>query len=290
MRRLVWLVAAAWLAVAAPAGALQKGDLAPAFSLPSTSGKLVSLADLSGSVVAISFWATWGRQCAEELQYLQDLHEEFGEGGLVVLALNEREETSQALGFFEKHEVTHEVLLDDGTVARAFGVNGVPDLWILDREGIVRARFIGYGPTVPEGIRTAVAAAIASPAETAGRGATGAGEAPSVPGPLRAYAHLQLGAAHVNIGDAFVKAGFRDAGHFNQALTEFRAGLALDPRNVQLHIWLGLVWERRNDRAGAIREYHTALALDGSNVYAQDALRRLGVPWTPPPPPQEADE
>jgi hypothetical protein len=50
---------------------------------------------------------------------------------------------------------------------------------------------------------------------------------------------------------------------------------------VELRVWLGVSLERTRDRAGAIKEYQTALLLDPGNVYAQDALRRLGVPPAP---------
>jgi len=277
-----WAAAALALALAAgPAWSLEKGQAAPDFSLPSAEGKLASLKDLSGNVVALSFWASWGKQCAEELKLLQGLVAEFEGKGLVALAVNEREERDRAQEFAERLGVTYPVLLDDGSVARLFGVNGVPDLWIVDRRGVVRARFLGFGPTVPKDIREAVVAALAGAPPSAGPGAAGAEDEAAVPAQLRAYAHLQVGAAHVNIGDAFVKAGYRDGGHFEEAMRELTAGVALDPRSVELRIWLGVSLERTRDRAGAIREYQTALLLDPGNVYAQDALRRLGVPPAP---------
>jgi len=280
------LLLAALLAVAAlPAQGLQKGERAPEFTLPATDGKMVSLDALLGNVVLVSFWASWGAQCGEELKQLQALSKEFGSKGLVVLGINEREDKTRAADFANRHGITYQILLDDGAVARAFGVNGLPDLWVVDRKGLVRARLVGYGPTVPKGVRDAAAAALAAPA-----GAVRSAAATDVvPTALRAYAHLQMGAAHINIGDAFVKAGYREAGHFNEALREFRAGLALDPNNVELHVWLGLALERKNERAAAIKEYQTALGLEPTNAYAQGALRRLGVPWEPEPEPEDGN-
>ncbi len=275
------------LAMAAPAWALQKGEAAPTFSLTSTDGQVISLSGLSGKVVAISFWATWGKHCEEQMKQLQDLSKEFGEKGLVVLAINEREEREKAAPFAEAAGATYPILLDEGKTARAYGVNGVPDLWVIDRKGIARDRFIGFGPALPKMVRDSVTSYL-SKSTLAVDSPQPAPEVSTIPVSLRAYAHLQLGAAHLNIGDTFVKAGYRDGGHFDQALRELRSGVSMDPKNVDLHIWLALALERKSDVAGAVREYETANALDPANVYAQDALRRLAVP--PPAVEEQAPE
>jgi len=293
MRHCTLTLAAVLLMAAIPAWALQKGEVAPSFALTSTEGQVVSLADLSGRVVAIAFWATWGKHCEEQMKQLQELSREFGDRGLVVLAVNEREERSKAAAFAERIGVSYRVLLDEGKTAKAYGVNGIPDLWVIDHKGIARERFIGYGPTLPKAIRDAIAAQVTRPVAAPESAKPATGEASSaIPVSLRAYAHLQLGAAHLNVGDAFVKAGYRDRGHFNEALRELRSGLALDPKNVDLHIWMGLALERKSDSAGAIREYQTALDLEPGNVYAQDSLRRLAVPppSTPEQPAQEEEQ
>jgi peroxiredoxin len=241
---------------------------------------MTSLSDLKGKVVALAFWASWAKHCEEQLKQLDILRAELADKGLVVLAINEQEDPSRVADFAGRYQLSLTMLLDNGAVARTFGVNGVPDLWIVDRDGKLRARSIGYADTAAREVRTAVEAALAEPArkpEPAPPETLAA-----VPPKLQAYAHLQIGAAHINVGDAFVKAGYRDFGHFDEALWEFRAGLALDPQNVDLHIWLGLALERKADQVGAAKEYQAALKLDPNSVYAQDALRRLGIPFGEP--------
>ena len=283
MRGWRWLLSVAVVCMLTPAWSAQEGETAPDFSLPSVGGEAVSLADLDGKVVAIAFWASWGKHCSEQLKLLDELADKWTDKGLVVLGINQREDPSRVADFADRHRLSMKMLLDDGTTARAYGSNGVPDLWILDRRGLLRARFIGYGPTDHEGIQKAIEAALSEPVEAP----PPTGPAPTslpalLPARLRAYAHLQMGAAHINIGDAFVKGGYRDYGHFAQALREFRAGLLLDPENVDLHIWLGLALERKGDLPTAIQQYQAALKLEPSSEYAQDALQRLGVPWRPP--------
>jgi peroxiredoxin len=280
VRRLSLLASAVLVVCASSAWALQEGDRAPAFSLPTINGDTVSLDDFRGKTVALAFWASWAKHCAEQLKQLDLLQTQFREKGLVVLAINQQEQPSLVADFADLNQLSVTMLLDSGSVARAFTVNGVPDLWIVDREGKLLARSIGYADAAAREIRAAIEAALAEPEKRPEQASQEV--AAAVPPKLQAYAHLQMGAAHINVGDAFVKAGYRDLGHFDEALREFRAGLLLDPQSVDLHIWLGLALERKADLAGAAREYQAALKLDSNSVYAQDALRRLGVPTAQP--------
>jgi cytochrome c biogenesis protein CcmG/thiol:disulfide interchange protein DsbE len=282
MRARMVLVMVILLGLTARAWALHEGDQAPDFSLLSAEGESMSLADFSGKVVAVAFWATWGKHCISELTDLQVLSRQLGEQGLVVLGINQREDQALVVEFAERNDLSFPMLLDDGEVARAFGVNGVPDLWIVDRQGLARARFVGYGPRVPGEIRAQVEAALSAAVEQPSH------EMPPVfaptsdiPPKLQAYAHLQLGVAYLNIGDALVQAGIGDRGQYRTALRELRAALALDAGNSDLYVWLGMALERTGERVGAIRQYQDALTVNPLNRYAQHALRRLGAPWTP---------
>jgi peroxiredoxin len=267
---------------AAPAWALKPGDQAPAFSCRALQGKPVSSAELSGKVIALCFWATWGKHCPEELKDLQALEAELRDQGLAVLAINERESEAQVASFLEENGLELRVLLDDGETARAFTVNGLPDLLVLDRRGILRGRIPGYGPGDLDRVRNLVQPLLEAPETAPPARPKPAAAASEVPAALRAYAHLQLGAAHVNIGDAFVNAGFRDDGHYTEAANELRAGLVLDPRNVELLVWLGVALEKKGDADEALRQYRTALNLDPANLFAKEGVRRLAPEPSPP--------
>ncbi len=269
---------------AAPAWALKPGDQAPSFSCRALEGKPVSSAEVSGKVIALCFWATWGKHCPEELKDLEALERELKDQGLVVLAINVREADARIQSFLTENGIEEmRVLLDDGETARAFTVNGLPDLLVLDRNGILRGRVPGYGPGDLERVRNLVLplleAAVETPRPVKPKPAASSSE---VPASLRAYAHLQLGAAHVNIGDAFVNAGFRDGGHYVEATNELRAGLVLDPRNVELLVWLGVALEKKGDTDEALRQYRTALNLDPANLFAKEGVRRLAPEPSPP--------
>ena len=71
-------------AEAAGAGpvSIGEGDPAPAFTLEDLEGNPVHLADSTGQVRLLDFWATWCAPCREEIPMLNELHEKFSDQGL----------------------------------------------------------------------------------------------------------------------------------------------------------------------------------------------------------------
>lgn len=122
---------------------LTNGDPAPAFKLPTLSGSSLGLPQ-SGKVVAVRFWADWCPFCENEMQAIEPVYQEYRNQGLVILAVNVRQDQDTAQAFMDKLEVTYSALLDgDGAVARRYGVIGLPTTFFIDREGRVAGRILG---------------------------------------------------------------------------------------------------------------------------------------------------
>jgi peroxiredoxin/outer membrane lipoprotein-sorting protein len=120
------------------------GELAPHFSLVDLNGKTHELDDLEGKVVLIDFWATWCPPCRKELPTVEKLHREFGQKGLVVLAITSEPE-KVAKSFVKKHNYTFTVLIDpDGGVFDKYLVSSIPVMFVVDREGRIAAHIIGF--------------------------------------------------------------------------------------------------------------------------------------------------
>ncbi len=68
------------------------GKPAPGFSGNTLDGRQIHLSDLKGSIVALSFWASWCEPCKTELPVLQDAAQTYSKAGLKVLAVNAGEE------------------------------------------------------------------------------------------------------------------------------------------------------------------------------------------------------
>jgi len=134
---------------------LENGQAAPAFELQLLGGGALAFpADLVGKVVAVRFWADWCPFCAEEMHDIEPLYGRYRDRGLVVVAVNVRQDPETAARFVERLGLSYDVVLDqDGAVARAYGVIGLPTTFFVDREGRVATRILGEStPEVFEGI------------------------------------------------------------------------------------------------------------------------------------------
>lgn len=125
--------------------ALKNGQAAPAFSLADLQGSKVTFPDdFRGKVVAIRFWADWCPFCKTEMKDLEPAYRKLKEKGLVMLAVNVRQDRDTAAQFIKKLGVSYDVLLDtEGEVAKRYGVLGLPTTFFVDRHGILSSRIIG---------------------------------------------------------------------------------------------------------------------------------------------------
>ena len=138
----------ALLAASATAGAVEPGAAAPAFSLPTfDSGRTVSLADFRGKVVFVDFWASWCSPCRQSLPLYDALQKNYAAADFGILAIGLDEDTADAKAFLAEHPVRYTTLQNpQGDVAKAFDLKGMPSSYLIDRSGIVRARYVGFEP------------------------------------------------------------------------------------------------------------------------------------------------
>jgi peroxiredoxin len=124
-----------------------EGHLAPDFTLKTLEGHTVRLSEFRGKkVVLINFWATWCPPCRLEMPTMQQIYSEYKERGFEILAVNIESDAKHLISDFVKElHLTFAILLDpDMKVTRKFRVIGLPVSVLIDRQGIVRAKEIGY--------------------------------------------------------------------------------------------------------------------------------------------------
>ena len=118
---------------------------APEFLLSDPSGKTYTLSELKGSVVFINFWATWCPPCIEEMPSIQNLYNGFKdkkEFRMVTILYKDNYE--KAMAYLKQNNYTLPVLIDrEGKAAKAYGVTGVPETYIVDKNGVLREKVIG---------------------------------------------------------------------------------------------------------------------------------------------------
>ena len=124
------------LAVAPAFAQPPAGALAPAFALKDLSGKTFSLGDQKGKPVLIIFSTTWCAYCRTEIPNFKKIYDTYAKRGLVVVNIDIGEPKSRVARFAEQHKLPYRVLLDeDGRVAEAYEIRGVPSLVLMDGKG-----------------------------------------------------------------------------------------------------------------------------------------------------------
>ena len=146
------LLAAASLAAAgspAPSG-LAPGGAAPDFTLKNLAGDEIRLAErLEGGPVLLDFWATWCKPCLRALPGTERLHEEYGERGLTVLAVNvdSPRSTAKVRSYVKSKGFSFEVLLDpNSSMMRLYHFKSIPQVFLLDSDGTIAYSQLGYAP------------------------------------------------------------------------------------------------------------------------------------------------
>lgn len=133
-----------WVEAADTGSAAELGRVAPDFALYDADGQVVQLSDLRGhKAVFVNFWATWCPPCLREMPAMQALYERRGHE-VAILAVNYRETREQVEAFMADLGVHFPALLDvQGAVAHRYNVWSYPTSVFIDRDGVVRGRFIG---------------------------------------------------------------------------------------------------------------------------------------------------
>ncbi|MFA7383140.1 MAG: TlpA disulfide reductase family protein [Desulfurivibrionaceae bacterium] len=120
------------------------GKPAPDFTLVDTKGKTWKLAELKGQVVFLNFWATWCPPCRQEMPSMQAVHASMAKDKFTMLAVLSNDDPALADAMAAKIGTTFPILIDPANKAgQAYGLTGVPETYIIDKQGILREKFIG---------------------------------------------------------------------------------------------------------------------------------------------------
>jgi cytochrome c biogenesis protein CcmG, thiol:disulfide interchange protein DsbE len=139
------------------------GRRAPAFEAATVEGERVSLADLRGEVVLLNVWATWCFPCIREMPSLEALHRDLaGEGLRVVgVSVDAAGGVEDIRAFVEEHGLSMTILHDpEQRVARAFATRGVPETFLIGRDGTLLKHWIGRIDGRSESVRGPVREAL----------------------------------------------------------------------------------------------------------------------------------
>jgi thiol-disulfide isomerase/thioredoxin len=128
--------------------------------------RVQKVSDLKGKAVILDFWATYCEPCRKEIPHLNSLLAKYGKENLEVVGLNVggEEDLPEIPGFVKKTRLDYPIAFPPiEFTAWVFAEDdAIPQTLVLDRNGVLVDRFVGFGPGIQQNLDEAVAKAVAS--------------------------------------------------------------------------------------------------------------------------------
>jgi len=117
---------------------------APGFTHGDLNGATVDLASFRGKVVLLNFWATWCGPCEVEMPIFAGWQSQYGPQGLQVIGISMDDDPALARKLYAKLKLNYPSAMGDEKLGQLYGgILGLPLTYLIDRNGIVRAKLQG---------------------------------------------------------------------------------------------------------------------------------------------------
>lgn len=130
-------------------------------AIPAAAADAVDLDAYRGKVVLLDFWASWCVPCRRSFPWMNEMQQKYGERGLVVVAVNLDNDSGDAADFLAEYPAGFRIAYDTGrSLARAYGVDAMPNAFVIDRLGRVLAQHRGFREKDLDDYETAIIEAL----------------------------------------------------------------------------------------------------------------------------------
>lgn len=104
-----------------------------------------TLSALKGKVIYVDFWASWCAPCRYSFPWMDAMQKQYGNDGLVVIAINVDSDSDQAKAFLLSSKPSFAIEYDpDGEIAQQYQLTGMPSSYVIDKKGEIRFQHQGF--------------------------------------------------------------------------------------------------------------------------------------------------
>ena len=118
------------------------GKKAIDFNVKGLDGNELSLEKYRGNVVLLDFWAVWCGPCIVEMPNVKQVYKKYKDQNFQIIGVSLDKSRDRLVGYLEKEGITWPQVFDgngwDNQVAKIYGIRGIPHMYLIDGEGVVR--------------------------------------------------------------------------------------------------------------------------------------------------------
>jgi thiol-disulfide isomerase/thioredoxin len=157
-RLLILCLCVSWILLLPHCAKAPSPTAAPDFTLRTLDGQEITLSKLKGKVVLLDFWATWCAPCRESIPHLIHLQKTYQEKGFVVIGMNvDKGNVETVQRYVASMDIPYPITITPEEVSRNFGVTALPTTILIDKEGKIRQKFLGFTSEISRQMTATVA-------------------------------------------------------------------------------------------------------------------------------------
>lgn len=157
-RLLILCLCGSWVLLLSHCAKPPSPTTAPDFTLKTLNGQEITLSKLKGKVILLDFWATWCAPCRESIPHLIHLQKMYQEKGFVVIGMNvDKGDVETVQRFVTSMDIPYPITITPEEVSRNFGVTALPTTILIDKEGKIRQKFLGFNSEISKQMTATVA-------------------------------------------------------------------------------------------------------------------------------------